>query len=112
MYGHIRQELHSVATSTLPWAVELHNPYHAISNMGGISESDLAVLSITLKQDFSDYAGPDVELVVSPVENAVASATQSTCTTSDFRRSLSFGRLWRGSHSAEHFAYSSCPCLP
>jgi hypothetical protein len=50
--------------------------------MGGFSESDLVVLSNTLNQDLSDYDGPDVELVVSPVNNApndVAPATQLTC---------------------------------
>jgi hypothetical protein len=47
--------------------------------MGGeFSESDLVVFS-TLNQDLYDYAGPDVELVVSPVKNAVAPATQLTC---------------------------------
>jgi hypothetical protein len=37
------------------------------------------VLTNTLNQDLSDYARPDVELVVSPVNNAVAPATQLTC---------------------------------
>jgi hypothetical protein len=46
--------------------------------MGGFSESDLVVWSITLSQDLSDYAGPDVELVVSPVSNVVAPGTQLT----------------------------------
>jgi hypothetical protein len=46
--------------------------------MGGFSESDLVVLTYTLNQDVSDYAGPDIELVVSPVNNAVAPATQLT----------------------------------
>jgi hypothetical protein len=48
-------------------------------HVGGFSESDLVVLTNTLNQDLSDYARPDVELVVSPVKNAVAPATQSTC---------------------------------
>jgi hypothetical protein len=43
--------------------------------MGGFSESDLVVLTNTLNQDLSDYAGPYAELVVSPVNNAVALAT-------------------------------------
>jgi hypothetical protein len=48
--------------------------------MGGFSESDLMVLTNTLNQDLSaDCDGPDVELVVSPVNNAVAPATQLTC---------------------------------
>jgi hypothetical protein len=47
--------------------------------MGGVSESDLAVLTSTLYQDLSDYVGPDVELVVSAVDNAAASATQLSC---------------------------------
>jgi hypothetical protein len=37
------------------------------------------VLTNTLNQNLSDFAGPDVELVVSPVNNAVAPATQLTC---------------------------------
>jgi hypothetical protein len=37
------------------------------------------VLSNTLNQDLSDNVGPDVELVVSPVNNVVALATQLTC---------------------------------
>jgi hypothetical protein len=47
--------------------------------MGGFSESDLVVLTSTLNQDLSNYVGPDVELVVSPVNNAVAPATRLTC---------------------------------
>jgi hypothetical protein len=47
--------------------------------MGGFSESDLAVLTNILKQNLSDYAGPDVELVVFAVDNAAASTTQLTC---------------------------------
>jgi hypothetical protein len=42
--------------------------------------SDLVVLTNTLNQDLSDYNdGPDVELVVSPVKNAMTPATQLTC---------------------------------
>jgi hypothetical protein len=37
------------------------------------------VLTITLNQNLSDYNGPDVELVVSPVNTAVAPTTQLTC---------------------------------
>jgi hypothetical protein len=37
------------------------------------------VLTNTLNQKLSDYAGPDVELVVPPVNTAVAPATQLTC---------------------------------
>jgi hypothetical protein len=48
--------------------------------MGGFSESDIAVLTSALNKDFSDYDGPDDEqLLVSPVDNAAASATRSTC---------------------------------
>jgi hypothetical protein len=47
--------------------------------MGGFLESDLVVLTNTLNQNLFDYVGPDVELVVSPVINAVAPATQPTC---------------------------------
>jgi hypothetical protein len=35
-------------------------------------------LTNTLNQELSDYDGPDVELVVSPVNNAVAPTTQLT----------------------------------
>jgi hypothetical protein len=79
LYGLIRHELLSVATSTLPWAVQLRNSNDSISTMGGFLESDLVVLTNTMNQDLSDYVGPDVELVVSPVNNAVAPATQLTC---------------------------------
>jgi hypothetical protein len=37
------------------------------------------MLTNTINQDLSDYVGPDVELMVSPVNNVVAPATQSTC---------------------------------
>jgi hypothetical protein len=47
--------------------------------MGGFSGSDLVVLTNTLNQDLSDYDGPDVKFVVSPVNNEVAPATQFTC---------------------------------
>jgi hypothetical protein len=47
--------------------------------MGGFSESDLVVLSNTLNQDLSDYVGPDVDLLVSPVNNVAAPGTQLTC---------------------------------
>jgi hypothetical protein len=79
LYGLIRHEVLNVTTSTLPWAVQLRNSYDSISTMGGCSESDLVVLTNTLNQDLSDYVGPDVELVVSPVNNAVEPATQLTC---------------------------------
>jgi hypothetical protein len=80
LYGLIRHELQNVTTSTLPWAVQLRNSYESISaNVGGFLESDLVVLPNTLNQDLSEYVGPNVELVVSPVNNAVAPATQLTC---------------------------------
>jgi hypothetical protein len=37
------------------------------------------VLTNTLNHDLSDYVEPGVELVVSPVSNSVAPATQLTC---------------------------------
>jgi hypothetical protein len=58
MYGLIKHELLNVATSTLPWAVQLRGSYDTISTMGGFSESDLVVLSNILNQDLSDYVGP------------------------------------------------------
>jgi hypothetical protein len=79
MYDLIRQELLNVATSTSLWAVQLRGSYDTISAMGGFSESDLVVLTNTLNQGLSDYVGPDVELVVSPVINAEAPTTQLTC---------------------------------
>jgi hypothetical protein len=79
LYGLIRHELLNVATSTLSWAVQLRNSYDSISTMGGFSESDLVVLTNTLNQNLSDYHGPYVEFVVSPVKNTVAPATQLTC---------------------------------
>jgi hypothetical protein len=79
MYGLIRQELLNVATSILPWAVLLRSSHDTNSTMREFSESDLVVLTNTLNQDLSDYDGPDVELVVSPVNNAEAPATQLTC---------------------------------
>jgi hypothetical protein len=79
MYGLIRHELLNVATSTLPWAVQLRSSYDTIPTMGGLSESDLVVLTNTLNQDLSHYAWSDVELLVSPANNVVAPATQLTC---------------------------------
>jgi hypothetical protein len=69
---------YNVATSTLPSAVQLRNSHDSISIMGGFSESDLVLLTNTLNHNLSDYARSDVELVVSPVNNAVAPATQLT----------------------------------
>jgi hypothetical protein len=43
------------------------------------SRNRLVVLSNILNQDISDYAWRDVEMVVSPVNNVVAPATQLTC---------------------------------
>jgi hypothetical protein len=67
MCGPIPEELLHIATYTLPWAVQLRNSYGTIFNMGGFLESDLAVLTIILNQYLSNYAGPDVGLVVSLV---------------------------------------------
>jgi hypothetical protein len=70
--------------------------------MSGLSESDLVVLSNTLNQDLSDYAEPDIELVVSPVNNVVAPAAQLTClqlpTPDAFTRSGDYygGHIQRG----------------
>jgi hypothetical protein len=47
--------------------------------MGGFSESDIVVLTNTICQDLFDYVGHDVELLVSPTNNAVVPATQMTC---------------------------------
>jgi hypothetical protein len=79
MYSHIRHKLPHVATFTLPWAVQLRDWYDTISNMNGFSESYISVLTNTLNQCLSDYVGPDVEVVLSPVENVAASATHLTC---------------------------------
>jgi hypothetical protein len=63
--------------------------------MRGFSESDLVVLTNTLNQDLSDYDGADVELVVSPVNNAAALATLLTClqlpTQDALTRSIDYG---------------------
>jgi hypothetical protein len=58
MYILIRQELLHVAASTLPREFQLRSSDDTISNMGGFSESDLAVLTHTLNQDLSNYAVP------------------------------------------------------
>jgi hypothetical protein len=47
--------------------------------MGGFLEFDLVFLTKTLNQYLSDYDGPDVEFVVSPVNNERAPAPQVTC---------------------------------
>jgi hypothetical protein len=101
MYGLIHHDLLHVVDYTLPWAVQLRSSDYAISNMGEFSESDLGVLINTLNQDLSDYHGPDVELMASPVDNAAASATQFTClqllTPHAFTRSGDFGgQIQRG----------------
>jgi hypothetical protein len=75
MYGLIRQELMNVAASTLPSAVQLRSSYDTSSTMGGFSESVIN----TLNQNLSDYAGPDVELVVSLANNVGAPTTHLTC---------------------------------
>jgi hypothetical protein len=75
MYVLILQELLHVTTYTLPWAIQC-NSHDAISNTGGFLESDVVVLTNTLQnQELSDYVGPDVKVVVSPVSSAVAPAT-------------------------------------
>jgi hypothetical protein len=82
MYGLIRKNYCMLLL--LPyfglWAVQSLNSYDTISNMGRFSELELAVLMTSaLNQYLSDFVGPDVELLVSPVDNiAAASATQLT----------------------------------
>jgi hypothetical protein len=53
------------------------------------------VLTNTLNQDLSEYVGPEIELVVSPVNDAVAPATLLTClqlpTPDAFTRSRDYG---------------------
>jgi hypothetical protein len=113
MYGLIRQELLNVATSTLRWAVQLRNSYDSISTMGGFSESDLVVLTNTLSQDLSDYAEPDVELLVSRVNKCGGARYPIDLPTITIgsRCSHPLGRF-RGPHSTGHLAHSSCPGLP
>jgi hypothetical protein len=61
-------------------------------------------VSNTLNQDLSDYTGPDVEVVVSPVNNDVALATQLTClqlpTPDAFTRSGDSGATFNGTFRA------------
>jgi hypothetical protein len=57
----------------------IYGSYDMIATMGEFLESDLLVLTNTLNQDLSDNARPDVELVLSPVNDALALATQLTC---------------------------------
>jgi hypothetical protein len=78
-YGVIRREVHSVATSTLPWAVQLRASYATISRIGGFSDVDLTVLATTLDQDLSEYVGSDVEFVPSSSAFPVAPAPRMTC---------------------------------
>jgi hypothetical protein len=48
MYGFIRHErLLHIAIYALPWAVQLCHSYDTISNIGGFSELDLAVFTIS-----------------------------------------------------------------
>jgi hypothetical protein len=104
-YDFIRQELmHVATTSTFPWAVQLRNLCDTISNMGWFSESDLAVLTNTLKHDMSDCAGPDVELVASQVDNAAASAAHLTWLPLPAPDALT-----HSGHSVGHFVYCLCP---
>jgi hypothetical protein len=56
MHALIRHELVHVATNS-PWAVQLSDSYDTTSNVGGHLESDLAVLTKTLNQEYSDYVG-------------------------------------------------------
>jgi hypothetical protein len=94
----------NVATFALPWAVQLRSSHDTISNMGRFSESDLVVLTHTLNKDLSDYDGPGIELVVSPLSNAVAPATQLTClqlpTPDAFTRSGDPGATFNGAFRA------------
>jgi hypothetical protein len=79
MYGRIRQDILNLATSTLPWGVQLRSLYDTISTKGEFSESDLVVLTNTQRQGLSDYVEPVVELVASPVKNVVTPAIQLNC---------------------------------
>jgi hypothetical protein len=59
LYGLVRQaKLVNIATSTLPWAVQLRNSYDKISTMGGFSESDLVVLTNTQTKTFPIMLAP------------------------------------------------------
>jgi hypothetical protein len=79
--------------------------------MGGFLKSDIVVLTNTLNQDLSEYIGPEIESVVSPVNNAVAPATLLTClqlpTPDAFTRSRDYGgHIQRGiSRSLRAMAY-------
>jgi hypothetical protein len=84
----------------------LRSSYDTISTMGGLSESDLVVLTNKLNQDIVDYVGPVVELVVSPVNNTVAPATHLTCLQLPTPDALTCS-----GDSTGHFAHSSCPGL-
>jgi hypothetical protein len=79
MCGPIRQKLLHVATFTLPWAVELSRSYDTISNMCGLCVLDVLVLTNIFNQYPTEYVGLNAELVVAPVNNAVAPASQLTC---------------------------------
>jgi hypothetical protein len=68
-----------LATRDVAARVQLRCSYDTISNTGGFSESDIVVLTNTLNRDLSDYDGPDVGFVISPVNIVVAPATQLTC---------------------------------
>jgi hypothetical protein len=63
-------------SSTLSVAVQLRSSHDTISTMGESLESDLVVLTEILNLDRYDYVGPDVELAVYAVNNAVAPATK------------------------------------
>jgi hypothetical protein len=81
--------------------------------MGGVSESDLMVLTNAVNQEHSDYIGLNVELVVRPDNNAVAPATQLTCLQLPTPDALTHS----GDHapllySTGHFVHSSCTGLP
>jgi hypothetical protein len=99
MYGLTQHELLNVATSSLPWAVQLRSSFDTISTMGGFSESDLVVLSNTLKiKTFLIMLGPMSNWWY-PVNNVVVPATQLTCLqlpTPDARSGDSGDHIQRG----------------
>jgi hypothetical protein len=64
------------------------------------------VLTNTQNQDLSDYEGPDIELVVSPVNNAVTLVTQLTCL-----QTLTPDTLTRSEDSVGHMQRSISPIL-
>jgi hypothetical protein len=78
LYGIIRREVHNVATSTLPWAVQLRASYATISRTCGFSDVDLAVSATTLDHDLTDYVSSDVKIIPSFAASPAALALHIT----------------------------------